>query len=134
MVDPSDVEEMCRLARENRYRAYAPYSDYGVGAAVLGKSNKIYTGFNIENGAYGSSMCAERVAIFKAISEGEEGIKAIVICADGEEPPHPCGACLQVMSEFDVEELSMLIVLVNNREIEAHALEDYLPMPFKLEV
>ncbi len=134
MIETEQFEKMLEKAKKAHNRAYAPYSDYEVGAAVMGASGKIYTGCNIENAAYGSTMCAERVAIFKAISEGEYSIRAIAIYAEGEEMPHPCGACLQVMSEFDVEEPSMTIALENNGEIETHTLKEYLPMPFKFEV
>ena len=133
MSETEQFEKMLKKAKAACNRAYAPYSDYYVGAAVMGASGKIYAGCNIENAAYGSTMCAERVAIFKAISEGDNGIRAIVICSEGEEFPYPCGACLQVMSEFN-EEGSMVIALENGGEIEAHALKELLPMPFKFEV
>lgn len=85
-------------AQQVRERAYAPYSKYQVGAAVLGASGKIYTGCNVENASYGLTVCAERNAIFKAVSEGERDFTAIaVVTANG---GSPCGACRQVIYEF----------------------------------
>lgn len=83
-----------------RNKAYVPYSKFQVGAALLTKSGKIYTGCNIENAAYPVSCCAERVAIFKAISEGETEFVEMAVAADTERPVPPCGSCRQVMSEF----------------------------------
>ena len=80
--------------------AYAPYSNYTVGAAILCDDGKIYSGVNIENASYGLTNCAERTAIFKAVSEGVKEIKAIVIVNGTSEMSKPCGACRQVMSEF----------------------------------
>ncbi len=81
--------------------AYAPYSKFQVGAALLTKSGKVFTGVNIENASYGLTVCAERVAIFKAVSEGETEFKKIAITIKGKGKALPCGACLQVMAEFN---------------------------------
>ena len=95
--------DLARLARQN---AYAPYSGYKVGAALLAASGRIFTGCNVESAAYPTSMCAERVAIFKAVSEGEQKFVALaVVTANG---GTPCGACRQVMAEFGLD----LIVLI----------------------
>lgn len=134
MIEPAMLQEMLAQAARMRDRSYAPYSDYEVGAVVMGKSGRLYAGCNIENAAYGSSMCAERVAIYKAISEGEFGIRAVVITGAGEELPHPCGACLQVMSEFDLQNEPVYIVVECNGHFEVNTLADYLPMPFRFEV
>lgn len=92
---------LIQLAIEARERAYAPYSNYGVGAALLTHSGKFFTGANIENAAYPTSMCAERVAIFKAVSEGEHEFVALaVVTVNG---GTPCGACRQVMAEFGLD-------------------------------
>ncbi len=90
--------ELIASATTTRERAYAPYSNYKVGAALLGKSGQVYTGCNVENAAYGPSMCAERTAIFKAVSEGEREFEAIAVVT--ENGVSPCGPCRQVMMEF----------------------------------
>lgn len=90
------IEEAIKI----RERAYVPYSKFQVGAALLTESGKIYTGCNIENAAYPVACCAERVAIFKAISEGETKFQELAVAADTARPVPPCGSCRQVMSEF----------------------------------
>lgn len=95
------LKELIQIAQEIRKRAYAPYSNYTVGAALLTKSGKIYTGVNIENASYPLSICAERTAIFKAISEGECDFDTVVIATKN--GGSPCGACRQVMIEFAPE-------------------------------
>ncbi len=91
-------DELIASAKAAREQAYAPYSNFKVGAALLGKSGRVYTGCNVENAAYGPSMCAERTAIFKAVSEGEREFEAIaVVTKNG---ASPCGTCRQVMMEF----------------------------------
>jgi cytidine deaminase len=90
--------ELIDLARQARKKAYAPYSHYKVGAALLGKSGKVYSGCNVENASYGHTVCAERTAVLKAVSEGETKFEAIaVVTKNG---GSPCGACRQVLSEF----------------------------------
>lgn len=84
-------------------KAYAVYSDFKVGAALLTENGNIYTGCNVENSSYGLTVCAERVAVFKAVSEGFTDLKAIAIYSDSVPPARPCGACLQVLSEFGAD-------------------------------
>jgi cytidine deaminase len=91
-----------------RHHAYAPYSDYAVGAALLGADGEIYTGVNVENASYPLSMCAERNAIFKAVSQGMRSFEAIAVASDN--GGSPCGACRQVLSEFS---LDMLVLILN---------------------
>ena len=91
-------EELIEVAKEYRENAYVPYSKFKVGAAVLTKSGKVYGGCNIENASYPVTNCAERTAIFKAVSEGEKELVAIAVVADTEDPCSPCGACRQVMA------------------------------------
>jgi len=99
--------DLARLARQN---AYAPYSGYKVGAALLAASGRIFTGCNVESAAYPTSMCAERVAIFKAVSEGEQKFVALaVVTANG---GTPCGACRQVMAEFG---LDMIVLIADSQ-------------------
>ncbi|MFH2102402.1 MAG: cytidine deaminase [Chloroflexota bacterium] len=103
-----DRRMLIELAGEARRKAYAPYSKYPVGSAVLTKSGKFYTGCNIENAAHPTGMCAERVAIFKAVSDGEREFEAaIVLTSNG---GSPCGGCRQVMAEFGLD----TIVLIAN--------------------
>ncbi len=92
-----DLHESAVRARE---KAYAPYSKFMVGAALLGKNNGVYSGCNIENASYGGTVCAERTAILKAVSEGARRFGDIVVVTDRENPAAPCGLCLQVMAEF----------------------------------
>jgi len=124
---------MTEAAKEARERAFAPYSSFKVGAAVLGGSGRVYTGCNIENASFGLTVCAERVAIFNAISSGESEILAVVIVAGEHTIPRPCGACLQVMREFSVSGESLIIkVCALDGSCDTYSLKDYLPMPFDL--
>ncbi len=101
MLTPEQRQRLLTAAQEARRHAYAPYSGYAVGAAVLTASGRIYTGANVENAAYPSGMCAERVALFKAVSEGERAFLAVaVVTANG---GTPCGACRQVLREFGTQ-------------------------------
>lgn len=93
-------ESLFSAAEAARDAAYAPYSRFKVGAAIQGGSGRIYTGCNIENISYGLTICAERVAVFKAVEAGETQFEQIAIVANSEEPISPCGACRQVMAEF----------------------------------
>ncbi|MBP2078292.1 cytidine deaminase [Oceanobacillus polygoni] len=120
------IEEAIKI----RERAYVPYSKFRVGAALLTKSGKVYTGCNIENAAYPVSCCAERVAIFKAISEGETDFQELAVAADTARPVPPCGSCRQVMSEFF--DKSMSIHLTNlKKEIKSFTMEELLPFSFE---
>ena len=115
------------LGNEARRRAYVPYSNYRVGAALRGKSGKIYTGVNIENAAYPVTGCAERVAIFKAISEGEREFDAISVVTDN--GGSPCGSCRQVMAEFGLD----LVVYIADGEgtlVKETTVRDLLPGAF----
>jgi cytidine deaminase len=115
-------------ARTAREHAHAPYSNFRVGAAVRAKSGRIFTGCNVENATYGLTLCAERVAIFKAISEGERGFDAVAVVADTDTLTPPCGACRQILWEFcgDAE-----VVLANlNGQVERHRMSALFPKPF----
>jgi cytidine deaminase len=120
-------QKLIQAAQEARQWAYAPYSNYPVGAALLTASGKIYDGVNVENAAYPTGMCAERVAVFKAISEGERQFAALaVVTANG---GTPCGSCRQVLSEFG----SDILVLIANDQGELlveTSLEKLLPSAF----
>ena len=97
-----DVQQLIECAIEARQQSYSPYSNFAVGAALLCEDGTIYKGCNIENASYGLTNCAERTAIFKAISEGHRKFKALAVVADTEGPCSPCGACRQVMKEFKI--------------------------------
>jgi len=114
-------------ATEAMAHAYAPYSGYRVGAAVLGGSGGVYTGCNVENRSYGLTICAERNAVFAAVAAGEKSIARLAVVADGTPAPLPCGACLQVMDEFGVE---AVVVGRPGGAFETYAFEDLLPKPF----
>jgi cytidine deaminase len=110
-MEKETVEVLVGKALEAREKAHAPYSKYKVGAALLAKSGAIYTGCNVENASYGLTVCAERVAICKAVSEGEKDFLAIAVATSNGAPP--CGACLQVMAEFVADFSSFPVILVN---------------------
>jgi len=120
-------EELIAVAKKYRENAYVPYSKFKVGAAVLTTSGKIYGGCNIENASYPMTNCAERTAIFKAVSEGEKIFKAIAVVADTEEPCSPCGACRQVMAEFKIPKIIMTNMKGNTKIV---TLEAILPFAF----
>jgi len=102
----SEKQSLIDLANVARQRAYAPYSRYHVGAALRTKTGRIFTGVNIENAAYPHTMCAERVAIFKAVSEGEKEFEVIAVATDN--GGSPCGGCRQVLAEFGLDTLVLL--------------------------
>lgn len=123
------VKKLIDIAREAKEMAYAPYSNFRVGAAVLSAGGNFYKGCNIENSSYSLSICAERVALFKALSEGEKKISAIAVISDREELCIPCGSCLQVLTEFDPQ---IKIYLCNNAgEYNVQTVEQLLPFPFR---
>jgi cytidine deaminase len=95
-----ELKNLIESAKQARENAFAPFSNFKVGAALRTKSGKIFTGCNVENASYGLTMCAERVAIFKAISEGEKEFAQIAVVADTEDLTPPCGACRQIIWEF----------------------------------
>ena len=127
----SDLELM-KLAEAARTKAYAPYSGFSVGAALLAKSGVVYTGCNIENAAYSPTNCAERTAFFKAVSEGEKEFSAIAIVGGkGEEMQDlcaPCGVCRQVMAEFCDGDFRIL--LGSAKQISVYSLRELLPLSF----
>ncbi len=122
-----DWETMVEVAQAARARAYAPYSKFPVGAAVLGESGRIWAGCNVENSSFGLTVCAERNAVALAILEGERRILAAVVAAGREAAP-PCGACRQVLAEFGNPELP--VALVGARQRAVHRLGDLLPHAF----
>jgi len=127
-MDSRKIQELLRIANEALKNSYAPYSGYRVGAALLTKTGKVYTGANIENASYGLTICAERVALFNAVNEGEREFIAIAIVSDDpSKPPFPCGACRQVLAEFSP---SMEIIIKKGDEVIIKNLKELLPYSF----
>lgn len=129
------VKELILSALEARKKAYTPYSEFKVGAAVLTAELRIYTGCNIENAAYSPGICAERTAVYKAISEGCRKIKAIAIVGDKtgdtiSQYAFPCGVCRQVMREFSNPEEMIVIVAKSCEEYQLYTLNQLLPESF----
>ena len=126
--------ELMRAAEAARKNAYAPYSGFRVGAALLSKSGRLFTGCNIENAAYSPTNCAERTAFFKAISEGERGFSAIAIAGGSGEDADaicaPCGVCRQVMAEFC--DADFRVILGNSGHLQPPTLASLLPLAFSL--
>jgi len=121
-------ENLVAAARAVREHAAADYSGFKVGAALETRSGEIITGCNVENATYGLTVCAERVAVFKAISEGHREFTRIAIVADTDSPTPPCGACRQILWEFggDIE-----VILANLQDVKATLrMKDLLPLPF----
>lgn len=125
-----DYKELILKAIDAREKAYVPYSNFKVGAAVLTEDNHIYSGCNIENASYGATNCAERTAIFKAVSEGHTKIKAIAVVGDTTTHTYPCGICRQVMVEFAVDKNIDIILIKNENEYIIKKLDEILPGAF----
>ena len=123
-----DSDRLVAAARSARDRAIASYSGFSVGAALLTRAGAIYAGGNIENASYGLTTCAERVALLKALSEGEREFVQLAIVADTDRPTPPCGACRQLLWEYcgDIDVVLASLVTVTGR----HHLRDLLPLPF----
>ncbi len=126
--EPPELAQLVKLARAARHRASAPYSGFKVGAALLAASGEIVTGCNVESATYGLTMCAERVAIFKAISEGLHKFTAVAVVADSSRVSAPCGACRQVLWELGGD------LWIRLADLKGRArtlrLAELLPLPF----
>lgn len=131
-MDNVIISKLIEAAIEAKSNSYSPYSKFAVGAAILCKDGNIYRGCNIENGAYPTSMCAERVALFKAVSEGERDFIGIAIVSSSGEITPPCGACRQALSEFVREDFD--VILAKSRDdYKTFLFAELLPLSFKLE-
>jgi cytidine deaminase len=119
-------QELIAKAMEAREKAHAPYSHFAVGAALLAKSGRVYTGCNVENASYGLSVCAERTAVFKAVSEGEHDFEAVAVVT--ENGVTPCGACRQVLMEFGED--IQVIVADGAGKYRVFGLQELLPEAF----
>lgn len=122
-----EIQKLMDCAIKARENAYSPYSHFAVGAALLCEDGTLYEGCNIENASYGLTNCAERTAIFKAVSEGHIKFKALAVVADTEGPCAPCGACRQVMAEFKIPLIIMRNLMGN---IKIVTIEELLPFSF----
>jgi cytidine deaminase len=127
-----DRERLLASAREILQRAYAPYSGFKVGAAVLTQEGKIFTGCNVENASYGLTICAERSAIFSAVasSAGTLKLRAVAVVNEKEVPCSPCGACRQVISEFGLE---TVVLFKSEQGYEELTISELLPAGFRLQ-
>ena len=130
-MDEISDEQLISMAKEAAKKAYVPYSHFHVGSAVLSEDNYVYTGCNIENSSYGASNCAERTAIFKAVSEGEREFEKIAIVSSSGDFTFPCGICRQVLSEFMYDKT---VVLFSEKDgIRKFKVKDLLPEAFRLQ-
>ncbi|MDI9475486.1 MAG: cytidine deaminase [Natronincolaceae bacterium] len=124
-------EELIKKAIKAKQYAYAPYSGFPVGAALLTEEGKVYTGCNIECASYGATNCAERTAIFKAVSEGERNIEAIAVVSSSDDYTYPCGICRQVIMEFGNK--IKIIAARSEHDYKVHVIDDLLPDSFSSE-
>jgi cytidine deaminase len=122
-----DKQSLIDLAKDARQRAYVPYSNYPVGAALRTRTGKLYTGVNVENAAYPQTMCAERVAIFKAVSDGEKEFELISVVTNN--GGSPCGGCRQVMAEFGLDTI-VLMADGNGNLVKETTVKELLPEAF----
>lgn len=123
------IEKLIELAKTARSKAYIPYSKFGVGAVLVTDDDETILGCNVENASYGLANCAERTAIFKAVSEGKRKFKMLVVIGDTEGPISPCGACRQVISEFCAKD--MPVIMTNLRgDIKETTVGELLPWSF----
>lgn len=126
-MEEETLERLLDAANEACSHSYSPYSNFAVGAAVLAASGRIYSGTNVENASYGATICAERVAVVKAVSEGENKILAIAVYTPSASLAFPCGMCLQVLSEF-AEDIP--VILAGEGGMKTYRLYELLPHRF----
>jgi cytidine deaminase len=124
----NDSDRLVGAAREARERAIAPYSNFKVGAALLARDGRVFTGCNVENASYGLTVCAERVALLKALSEGVREFTRLAVVADTKSPTPPCGPCRQLVWEYAGD---IPVVMANLDAVTGeHQMRDLLPLPF----
>jgi cytidine deaminase len=126
-ISNQEKQALIDLANTARQRAYVPYSNYPVGAALRTKTGRIFTGVNVENAAYPQTMCAERVAVFKAVSEGEKEFEVISVVTDN--GGSPCGGCRQVLAEFGLDTI-VLLADRNGKLLQETTVKELLPEAF----
>ena len=128
MLRDEIIQSLIQKAQGALQHAYVPYSNFPVGAALLSKDGQVFTGCNVENASYGLTNCAERTAVFRAVSEGQRNFAAIAICADTDQVCSPCGACRQVLAEFGTE---MMVIQVNRHgKYKINTVGELLPGSF----
>ena len=127
-----DFQLLMDKAKEASRNSYSPFSRFAVGAAVITASGKIYQGCNVENSSFGLTNCAERTAIFKAVSEGERVVLAVAIYSPNTDSCYPCGACRQVLYEFQGEDYEIDVVTENLGTLEVQKLSYFLPCGFRI--
>lgn len=121
-------KELIQAATVAREKAYAPYSRFKVGAALLSADGQVFTGTNVENSSYGLTICAERAAVCRAVAEGQKNYSAIAVVTDLNEPASPCGACRQVLAEFSPD---MKVILANTKgKVLVTSVRELLPLAF----
>ena len=130
MLDETVRQQLLDLARRAREAAYAPYSNFTVGAAVLTAAGEIFTGANIENASLGATICAERLAIFTAVAAGRRALTALAVIADTPDPVAPCGLCRQVLAEFSPDCVIIVANLAGRWQLLT--LKELLPLAFRL--
>lgn len=129
MLDDDSRQQLVASALDARQRAYAPYSRFQVGAAVLSRSGRLFSGVNVENASYGLTVCAERAAVFEAIAHAERELVAVAVASVG--GATPCGACRQVLAEFADELVVLLVDAENVSHVVEYRLTDLLPHRFR---
>ena len=124
---------LLETAKKAMTKAYAPYSRFRVGSAILTANDKIFTGCNVENASYGLTICAERSAVVSAVSAGERRFKAVAIIVSGKKPACPCGACLQMLGEFAATDMKILMASFGNlKAVKTARLSELMPCQFRL--
>ncbi|WP_420913355.1 cytidine deaminase [Gilliamella apicola] len=123
------IEKLIELAKTARSRAYVPYSKFQVGAVLITEDDEAILGCNVENASYGLANCAERTAIFKAVSEGKRKFKKLVVIGDTDGPISPCGACRQVISEFCAKDMPVILTNLQGK-IQETTVGELLPWSF----
>lgn len=138
MIEPTDrldkeIQALLKFAKRVRKRAFAPYSRYRVGCAISDEKGRVHTGCNVENVSYSLTQCAERSAIAKMVSRGGKSVRILILMTSSLEPSFPCGACLQVLSEFSSPEVFIYTVDCHKRFFARAQLKDLLPFRFTRE-
>lgn len=123
------IEKLYQAAKQARDHSYSPYSGYKVGAALWMNESQIFSGCNVENASYGATICAERAALFSAISQGYQKVGAILVLTDAQEPWPPCGLCRQVLSEFSIPEVPVILSNLKEKIIQ-RTMEELCPYFF----
>jgi cytidine deaminase len=129
-ISPAVLEQLASKARAASAFAYCPYSGFRVGAALLSRDGRIYTGCNVENASYGLTVCAERNAVFQMAASGSTGIVALALFTSSPAPQTPCGACLQVIDEFQAD--TLIVSVCDGDGVQHRRLAELLPHPFRL--